>query len=610
MTTAALIGPAIAALLAVGGWLIAQSRDDHGLPRRSLVNAGQWLAMAGLLLALLVLPTALPPITYAAALAGVLLVGLLLVRGAGRLAIGWTTAAETITAAAMVAWSRPQRVFWSLLAFAGGLTLAVWLAGRGEPAAGLLGAAVALAPVRWWLPAGYARETAQTGIEKSMAGVLHGGLEWDRHEADLRGAPVRVAFRSDSIPDRVSYSLPPGWRAKQTEDLEEEIKARLSRWGTWLVDVKTSDRWAVAERVDPLPEVLPYDGEVATDRGEVVVGMARLSRRAAKARGARYGSVLPFIWDARIAPHGLVVGTTGAGKSSTNCVIITSWCRNPTNRAVLLDPAAVEFGPYRGRQGVLHVAETVETMTAALREVDAELRRRLDLCNRAGVKNVWSLPRAQQPPSWLVVVDEVMDYLDKTKSTTDEAKAENEMRAEAADIIQRLEQLARKADIHLILAGQRLDKDVVSGRTQNNSPFRCLTGVQEAEPTERNMIKLAEVEPEDGVPGRGVAKTVRLPESEVQFTYLEPDDMPDWLPEDDSAEREWAALSDGDKAAKDDQGQDNQTAETKPAKRPGSPRDSDQDSSDSEPEDEDDKGPSGDPIGDLDFDPLVGFDED
>lgn len=110
-------------------------------------------------------------------------------------------------------------------------------------------------------------------------------------------------------------------------------------------------------------------------------------------------------------------------------------------------------------------------------------------------------------------------------------------------MIQRLEQNARKADIHLLLAGQRLDKDVVSGRTQNNSPFRCLTGVQEAEATERNMIKLTEVEPEDGVPGRGVAKTVRLPESEVQFTYLEPDDMPDCLPMDDSAEREWAALT-------------------------------------------------------------------
>lgn len=90
------------------------------------------------------------------------------------------------------------------------------------------------------------------------------------------------------------------------------------------------------------------------------------------------------------------------------------------------------------------------------------------------------------------------------------------MRAEAADLINRIDALARVGDIHLILAGQRLDRKVVDGRIQNNSPLRVLTGVAEAGSTDRHMIQLQDVEPEIATPGRGVAKTVGMPECEVQ----------------------------------------------------------------------------------------------
>lgn len=617
MTGSALIGPAIAALLAVGGWLIAQSRDDHGLPRRSLVNAGQWLAMAGLLLALLVLPTALLPPTYVLALAGVLIVGLLLVRGAGRLAIGWTTAAEVTTAAVWLSWTRPKRVAWSLACAVGGLTMAVWLAGQGHPLAGLLGAAVALAPARWHLPAGYARESAQTGIERALAGLLSGGLEWDGHEAALRGAPVRIRFRGDDQAASVTYPLPPNWRASAEENLEEDLRARLSRWGYWLTHVDASARVAMAESVERLPDMIEYAGETASDRGEVILGQSRLSRQAAHALGRQYGEVVGFIWDARIAAHGEIVGTTGGGKSSTFRVAITSWCRNPDKRVILLDPKAVEFELFRGRRGVMTVAQTVEEMTEALHMVNAEYERRVQLCKRYGVTAVWNLPPDVRPPSWLFVIDEIMDYLDKSQANTDEAKHENELRAEAIDILNRLFMKARVMDVHGLLAGQRLDKNVLSGRIQNNAPLRILTSVSEAGSSERHMIGLQEIEPEAAVPGRGVAKSVRLPESEVQLTFLDEADLDEWLPMDGAAEREWAALTGASSPSPESEAEADDEARAKPAKRPGSPRDSkpvlkrdsDQNSSGSKDQD-DDKGPSTDPIGDLDFDPLEGFEDD
>ncbi len=637
--TLTLVGPALAVILMLGGWMLAQTRDEHGLPRRGLVSLGEVMACLGLLLGVLAVPTSLPPTTYAGVLAAVLLVGLVLIRGAGRLAIGWTSAAEIVTSAVGLGWSRPLRASVSLLTLAAGLALAGWLAGRGEPAAGLLGAAVALAPVRWWLPWGAARERAQTGIERALAGLLSGGHEWEAHEANLRGAPVRVRFAADATPSSVAYPLPPGWKASSEENLEEDLRARLSRWGYWLTHVDASARYAVAEAVEPLPTLLTYSGEAASERGEVTLGQARLSRKAAKARGGRYGETMPFVWDARVAPHGLVVGTTGGGKSSTFRVIITSWCRNAGKRVVLLDPKTTEFGLFKGRQGVMAVADTVESMTEALRQVEAERERRAALCKRHGVTAVWLLPEALRPPSWLVVVDEIMDFLDKSAAQTERAKAENEQRAEAADLINRIDALARVGDIHLILAGQRLDRKIVDGRIQNNSPLRVLTGVAEAGSTERHMIGLQEVEPEIATPGRGVAKTVGLPECEVQLTFLDEADLDGWLPMDDAAGREWTALTSGEvqsdnergtgpgsRRKKDGNGHDDQAGtEDKPSPERGSKkrqdRDDGQDGIEESPNpgpgndrtpDEDDSDPADkdDPHPDPEVDPLDYFGDD
>lgn len=97
---------------------------------------------------------------------------------------------------------------------------------------------------------------------------------------------------------------------------------------------------------------------------------------------------------------------------------------------------------------------------------------------------------------------------------------------------------------------------MVDGRIQNNSPLRVLTGVAEAGSTERHMIGLQGVEPEIATPGRGVAKTVGLPECEVQLAYLDEDDLDGWLPKDDSASREWLSLIGGDAGSESERGTD------------------------------------------------------
>lgn len=315
MTPLTLVGPVLAAVLMLGGWLLAGSRDEHGQPRRGYVAAGEWLAMSGLLLGLLALPPTLPPSTYAAALAATILVGLVLVRGAGRLAQGWTTAAKVVTSAVWLSRTRPKRVVWSVLAVVAGLGLAIGLADQGSQWAGILGALVAIAPVRWHLPWGASRERARTGVEVATAGTWR-GAEWDSHEAERHSAPIRVRFRGDDQPCLVSAPLPPSWRASTLEADRAELRERLSAWGSpWMVAMDSSRRRIRAVLCEPLPTrwVIPQHRSWEwIDKRKP----SPLALYLGEAQDADSGEAFPLWWEPDATdPHALIEGKRKDGGS-------------------------------------------------------------------------------------------------------------------------------------------------------------------------------------------------------------------------------------------------------------------------------------------------------
>lgn len=533
MTTNLTLGQAapllIALLLMLGGWLAAQSRDESGQPRMGTVRVGTLLTAAGLLLGVLGVPQGLPPLTYAGLLAVVLLVGLLLLRGGARRAIGWTSAAEAFTTAAGMAWGSPRRALVALLSAGAGLSLAVVLAGQGAPLAGLLGAALVLAPARWWMGAAWKRERTRTGVERAMAGLLAGGAEWDGATANLRGAPVKIRFDAEQIPTRVIAPLPPAWAVSKTEDLEAEIAGRLREIApAWTVVPDPFRRLVKVTRSAVLPTVVPYEAQDGPRRS-ITVGPARISRAAAVAGLGEFGAEFPLCWDAQRSPHGLIVGLTGAGKSAAAYVVIVTWCRSG-NDVWLCDPKRVEFTPLRGRQGVERVAVDLEEITATLEQAVGEMERRYRVMAEHGARNVFKLPEAQRPTPLLVVVDEVFELLAKKGGTDDLTKEINGQKARCATALSSIMALGRAADVHALLLCQRADRAVVEGSLQNNLSFRLLADPAQAGSAERHMIGLQEVEVTTSTPGRAVAKSQGVPEVELQVLWLDDDDLDRWLP--------------------------------------------------------------------------------
>lgn len=471
MTTLTLVGPAVAAVLLLGGWLLAQTRDEHNLPRRGLVSLGEGMASLGLLLGVLAVPTSLPPAHYAATLAAVLVVGLVLIRGAGRLAIGWTSAAEIVTSAVGLGWTRPRRAVWSLLALCAGLLLAVWLAARGEPLAGLLGVAVVLAPARWWLPWGAARERARTGVERALAGSLAGGTEWDSHEANLRGAPVRVAFDGEQRPRRVSAPLPPGWKAAAEDALRDEIRTRLDEWGRpWGVLVEHSRRRLVAERAAPLPERVSIPGTRSWGWIEAHAP-SPLALYLGEGQDPASGEHRPIWWDPDSTdPHALVGGRTKSGKSVclrllVGQAIMRGW------KVIICDPKGADFA-WAGRlPGVLYFPgdEAVSGLAEACGEMDER---------RAWVgKHVWSgEPGSDEEPDLLGIKNHpyrpCLVILDEAAEAAGIGESDEQKQTKVN--MSRLARLSRAAGIVCAFATQRPDVSFLPGETKANLGTRIM----------------------------------------------------------------------------------------------------------------------------------------
>lgn len=176
----------------------------------------------------------------------------------------------------------------------------------------------------------------------------------------------------------------------------------------------------------------------------------------------------PVFADLAAAPHLLVAGATGTGKSSGLNAMLASLLlrRTPAElRLLLIDPKVVELA------GFAHIPHLLAPVVTEVREAGralqwavGEMERRYQLLAEAGVRNVDAYnarDSASALPSVVIVVDELADLM---------MADTKEKRVEAA--IARLAQKARAAGIHLVLATQRPSVDVITGLIKANLPTR------------------------------------------------------------------------------------------------------------------------------------------
>ncbi|MBI1337895.1 MAG: hypothetical protein GC164_13165 [Phycisphaera sp.] len=191
----------------------------------------------------------------------------------------------------------------------------------------------------------------------------------------------------------------------------------------------------------------------------------------------------PLIADLSTMPHMLIAGTTGSGKSVCMNSIIMSFLftkRPDELKLVLVDPKMVEMSMFKDIPHLMCPVVTEMNKAAAILEwATTKMDERYELLAEAGVRDIAgynSLDREEliarfapaneaeearipkKLPYMVFVIDELADLMMTNK--------------EVEGFIVRIAQKARAVGIHLILATQRPQANVVTGLIKSNMPCR------------------------------------------------------------------------------------------------------------------------------------------
>ena len=162
--------------------------------------------------------------------------------------------------------------------------------------------------------------------------------------------------------------------------------------------------------------------------------------------------------------HLLVAGTTGSGKSEFLRAAIGAMAARlgPDQlQFVLIDPKQVTFNlvkptPYLAAPVAHNLEEAIPLIQGCMDEMD----RRYAILKDRQLTNVGELP-AEMLPRTIIVIDEFASFLE-----------DKESKKLVTALLKRIGAMARAAGIHLILATQRPDKDVIVPVLRENLPGR------------------------------------------------------------------------------------------------------------------------------------------
>lgn len=252
-----------------------------------------------------------------------------------------------------------------------------------------------------------------------------------------------------------------------------------------------ADDLALALRAKSLRILAPIPGksavgiEVPNEKPHIVYAKEILESEAFDPHPDKIRIVLgkdiagdPYSMDLARAPHLLIAGQTGSGKSVCINTLMASILASKTPdelRMILVDPKVVELKLYENIPHLLHpVVTDPETAVQALQWACWEMDRRYDVLASAKVRNIAGYNKKfregklealvdpeenKQMPFIMVVIDELADL----------------MMVAGKDVeisIARIAQKARAVGIHLVLATQRPSTNVITGVIKANLPTR------------------------------------------------------------------------------------------------------------------------------------------
>ena len=295
----------------------------------------------------------------------------------------------------------------------------------------------------------------------------------------LRNFGVEIASIKATVgPTITLYEITPapGVRIAKIRNLENDIALSLSALGIRIIAPIPGKGTIGIEVPNAKPRIVPMESILASKKYQ------ESDMELPVAVGKTISNEV-YMFDLAKAPHLLVAGATGMGKSVGLNAIVTSllYKKHPAElKFVIIDPKKVEFSIYApienhflakvpdsGDAIITATDKVVQTLNSLCIEMDT----RYDLLKSAGARNIKEynakfIERRLNPekghkflPYIVVIVDEFGDLI---------MTAGREVELPIA----RIAQLARAVGIHMIIATQRPTTNIITGTIKANFPAR------------------------------------------------------------------------------------------------------------------------------------------
>lgn len=335
----------------------------------------------------------------------------------------------------------------------------------------------------------------------ARAGIVNSAGEAPMLLRIQRGKKNKHLYRYEFDANSLSLSF---W-----QDHQAEIEAALN---INIAKIQTSRGkhriWIFAvHAIDAIPDFIAFDlSLISKNTSQLTMGEGLLGR---------------VVVDLNHIPHILIGGSTGSGKTLLLKLLLVQLIRKG---------AVVHIADFKG--GVDYPARWAETcniitdesaLIHTLADIVKELNSRKKLLRTCGVPNIAAYNRSTNTPIHRIVFacDEVAELLDRTG-------ADKERKAQISQIESYLSTIARQGrafGIHLILATQRPDANILSGQIKNNIDCRICGRADRVLSQIILDSSIAADEIPKGVQGRFIDNEGRL----FQAYYLSEDQLEDYL---------------------------------------------------------------------------------
>lgn len=355
-------------------------------------------------------------------------------------------------------------------------------------------------------------EDGKERVERVRFGTVQYGV--DAHYFSIKVAE-RTAMGGwiDNVPRGVRVKedlLNPKTLDELTTACRRQVTGVHNPNGAWIVVHRLNSTDGLVNRVR-YSDVMDYYPQSEREEIPICIG-ATFARRIEWIRLSQF-------------PHWLVAGTTGSGKSNfmntVICNLITSQSPNELMLGLVDLKGGLEFGAYFNVPHLWgEVAQSIPAVVQKLEELEAIMADRFQRFSSVRVKHIGQY-RIVRPldrmPRIVLVMDEVASITNAQQQTK-----------RIWDSMSELVRKGRAVGIHLLLATQRPDRDVLPGQIKAQLDVR-LTGHQPSAADSSTILNNALARELPAIPGR-MALQYKLPKPiPIQTPFISEQEIVDCL---------------------------------------------------------------------------------